>query len=126
MVVERQNMYVHKELKAKKEDKMFDFQPRREIVVCKDNFKMSVQASANHYCNPKVNGAGMSYSHVEVGFPTEKEDLLMDYCEDRDEPTETVYSYVPASVIIDIIEKHGGMVSGTLPHFDLTEYAEEV
>ena len=51
---------------------MFNFQPRREVVVCKDNFKMSVQASENHYCNPKVNGSAMSYSHVEVGFPTEK------------------------------------------------------
>ena len=105
---------------------MFEFQPRREIVVCKDNFKMSVQASANHYCSPKVNGSAMSYSHVEVGFPTEKEDLLMDYCEDRDEPTETVYAYVPAAVIIDVIEKHGGIVAGALPNLDLTTYAEEV
>ena len=105
---------------------MFDFQPRRELVVCKDNFKMSVQASENHYCNPKSNGAGMSYSHVEVGFPTEKEDLLMDYCEDRDEPTETVYAYVPAAVIIDVIEKHGGIVGGALPNLDLSEYEEEI
>jgi len=106
---------------------MFEFQPRREIVVCKDNFKMSVQASENHYCNPKANGVGMSYSHVEVGFPTEKEDLLMDYIDgDYNEPTDTVYSYVPASVIINVIDKHGGMVSGTLPRFDLTTYAEEV
>ena len=106
---------------------MFEFQPRRELVVCKDNFKMSVQASENHYCNPKANGVGMSYSHVEVGFPTEKEDLLMDYIDgDYNEPTDTVYSYVPASVIINVIDKHGGMVSGTLPRFDLTTYAEEV
>ena len=106
---------------------MFDFQSRREPVVCKDNFKMSVQASANHYCSPKVNGSGMSYSHVEVGFPTEKEDLLMDYIDgDDNEPTDTVYSYVPASVIINVIDKHGGIVAGALPNLDLTEYTEEV
>ena len=106
---------------------MFELQPRRELVVCKDNFKMSVQASENHYCNPKKNGDTMSYSHVEVGFPTEKEDLLMDYIDgDDNKPTETVYSYVPASVIINVIDKHGGMVSGKLPNFDLTEYDEEV
>ena len=105
---------------------MFNLQSRREMVVCKDNFKMSVQASENHYCNPRVNGSDMSYSHVEVGFPTQKEDLLMDYCEDRDKPTETVYSYVPASVIINIIDKHGGMVAGKLPDFDLTMYAKEM
>jgi len=125
MVVGRQNMYHHKELKTKKEDKMFDSQLRREAVVCKDNFKMSVQASANHYCSPKSNGASMSYSHVEVGFPTVKEDLLMDYCENRDKPTETVYPYVPATVIIDIIQKHGGIVAGELPNLDLTEYEKE-
>tara|TARA_R100000458_G_C8227143_1_gene209884 strand:+ start:168 stop:530 length:363 start_codon:yes stop_codon:yes gene_type:complete len=117
-------MYTYKELKTKKENKMFNFQPKREVVVCKDNFKMSVQASENHYCSPKVNGSAISYSHVEVGFPTEKEDLLMDYCEDRDEPTDTVYAYVPAAVIIDVIEKHGGIVAGALPNLDLTEYSD--
>ena len=50
----------------------------------------------------------------------------MDYCENRDEPTETVYAYVPAAVIIDVIEKHGGIVAGGLPNLDLSEYAEEV
>ena len=32
---------------------MFDYQPAREIVICRDNFRMSVQASRNHYCHPK-------------------------------------------------------------------------
>ena len=99
----------------------------RRKIVCKDNFTMSVQASEYHHCAPKVDGIDISYSHVEVGFPTEKEDLLMDYIDgDDNKPTETVYSYVPASVIINVIDKHGGMVSGKLPNFDLTEYDEEV
>ena len=44
---------------------------------------------------------------------------------DYDKPTDTVYAYVPSSVIIDVIENHGGMVSGELPGLDLTDYDEE-
>ena len=104
---------------------MFDFQPRRKTVVCKDGFAMSVQASEFHHCHPKENGIAMNYSSVEVGFPSKKEDLILDWAEDRDDPTGTVYAYVPASVIIDVIENHGGMVSGELPGLDLTDYDEE-
>ena len=104
---------------------MFDHQPAREVVICKDNFRMSVQASRNHYCHPKENGFNISYTSVEIGFPSEKEDLLMDWAEDGDKPTETVYGYVPVSVVIDVIEKHGGIFSGQLPEFDLTNYKEE-
>ena len=104
---------------------MFNFQPARESVICKDGFAMSVQASENHYCSPRENGIAMSYTSVEVGFPSDKEDLLMDWAEDGDKPTETVYGYVPVSVVIDVIEKHGGISSGQLPEFDLTNYKEE-
>ena len=104
---------------------MFDFQPRRKVVVCKDKFSMSVQASELHYCTPKENGNTMTYTSVEVGFPTEKEELLMDYADDRDEPTGTVYPYVPAQLILDVIDKHGGMLSGEIPSLDLTEHKEE-
>ena len=104
---------------------MFDFQRARESVICKDGFGMSVQASENHYCTPRENGIAMSYTSVEVGFPSDKEDLLMGHAEDADKPTGTVYPYVPVQIILDVIEKHGGMVSGQLPEFDLTNYEEE-
>ena len=104
---------------------MFDFQPRRKTVVCKDGFAMSVQASEFHHCHPKENGIAMNYSSVEVGFPSKKEDLILDWDEDRDDPTGTVYGYVQASIIIDVIDKHGGMVGGELPGLDLTDYDEE-
>jgi len=76
-------------------------------ITCADGFKMSVQASSAHYCLPRVNKA--VYTHVEVGFPSEKEDLLMDYAEDAENPTKTVYSYVPVEIVEGIIMKHGGM-----------------
>ena len=104
---------------------MFNFQRARESVICKDGFAMSVQASENHYCSPRENGIAMSYTSVEVGFPSDKEDLLMEHAEDADKPTGTVYPYVPAQIVLDVIEKHGGMVSGQLPEFDLNNYEEE-
>ena len=52
---------------------------------------------------------------VEVGFPSEEEPLLMDYCEDKSEPTHTVYAYVPVQVVTNVIAKHGGIVEGEAP-----------
>ena len=43
------------------------------------------------------------------------EPLLMPYCEDPDDPTETVYGYVPSQVVTTVIAKHGGMVEGEVP-----------
>ena len=83
-------------------------------VVCADGFKMSVQAHDGAYCSPRTNNAS-SYSEVEIGFPTAKEPLLMEYCEDREQPTHTVYAYVPAQVVTNVIAKHGGMVEGEVP-----------
>ena len=83
-------------------------------VVCKDGFTMSVQAGETQYCYPRETGADR-YTEVEIGFPNEPEDLLLEFAEDGDRPTETVYAYVPASLVTLVIAKHGGMVSGELP-----------
>lgn len=78
-------------------------------IVCKDGFKMSVQASASHYCAPRELVASGAYAAWEVGFPSKKEKALMPFCEDADKPTETVYGYVPTQIIDDLIAKHGGL-----------------
>lgn len=83
-------------------------------VVCADGFTMSVQANASAYSSPKITGAPV-YKEVEVGFPSAKEELLMDWCEEPSRPTETVYGYVPAQVVTNVIAKHGGMVEGEVP-----------
>ncbi len=83
-------------------------------VECADGFSMSVQARETLYCTPRVNNAP-SYSEVEVGFPSAPEELLMDYCEEPQNPTETVYAYVPVQVVTNVIAKHGGMVEGDVP-----------
>ena len=85
-----------------------------ELVVCKDGFSMSVQANDWAYCTPRMSYAGW-YTEVEVGFPNEREELLMPYVEDDTDPTETVYPWTPTHVVAKVLEKHGGAVSGELP-----------
>lgn len=77
-------------------------------LVCEDGFTMSVQASHYHYCSPRQDNAAFYYK-VEIGFPSEKEEYLMPYAEDRERPTDTVYGYVPVEIVECVIEKHGGI-----------------
>ena len=85
-----------------------------EMIVCKDGFKMSVQAHEGAYCEPRINNA-QKYEAVEVGYPNEPEPLLLEWAEQESNPTNTVYPYVPASQISLVCIKHGGIVSGELP-----------
>jgi hypothetical protein len=85
-----------------------------KTIRCKDGFSMSVQAGETQYCYPRETGADR-YTEVEIGFPNRSEELLLEYAEDSDRPTETVYPYVPAPVVTLVIAKHGGMVEGELP-----------
>jgi len=88
---------------------------KNKQVVCKDGFKMSVQANDSAYCSPRINNAER-YTSVEIGFPSEKEELIMNFAESADDPTETVYGYVPVTVVNSVLVKHGGMVSGEVPN----------
>lgn len=82
---------------------------RRPRVKCKDGFEISIQASFSHYCNPRKTFAG-PYDEVELGFPSGDDSLIEDYAENEDEPTDTVYGYVPIDIVEKLIEKHGGIV----------------
>ena len=76
-------------------------------VICKDGFKMSVQAGQSLYSEPR--DVADSYEEAEVGFPSAEESLLTSYAEDNRNPCDTVYGYVPCSIIDEVIEKHGGI-----------------
>ena len=76
-------------------------------VVCKDGFKMSVQAGQSLYSEPR--DVVDSYEEVEVGFPSTEESLLTSYAEDEENLCGTVYGYVPCSIIDEVIKKHGGI-----------------
>jgi hypothetical protein len=85
-----------------------------EEIVCKDGFTMSVQANHGAYCSPREDNA-TKYTAVEVGYPSERESLLINWAEDENRPTDTVYGWVPATKISLVCVKHGGIVSGELP-----------
>ena len=56
------------------------------------------------------------YTHVEVGFPSDRPELWRDweaYAEDPDEPTRTVYGYVPLQLVQELVTTHGGEANET-------------
>jgi hypothetical protein len=84
-----------------------DNRPHAEMV---DGFKVSIQASEMHYCTPRQSGLDF-YSSVELGYPTEREEIIMPYAEDTDDPTNTVYGYVPIDIVDRMVTRHGGIKS---------------
>ena len=90
-----------------------------ETVVCADGFEMSVQASRGHYCDPREDVG--PYTAVEIGFPNRRDELLMEHIELAGQAaTESVYPYVPAKVVMEVILRHGGRISGELPPLKLS------
>jgi hypothetical protein len=76
-------------------------------ITCNDDFSLSVQASKGAYCSPRKN-IGPWYE-VEVGFPSAVPELILQHAENPEDPTETVYGYVPIELVEQLIELHGGM-----------------
>ena len=67
------------------------------------------------YCTPRTNLESGEYETCEVGFPNQREELLMPYAEDPETPTETVYGYVPVTLVEQIIDIHGGWFESKIP-----------
>lgn len=85
-----------------------DYNRLADKLVCADGFELSVQASSGHYCEPREDGCRY-YTAFEVGYPTSEEPLLLPYAEDASNPTDTVYGWVPVSVIHKVVKAHGGV-----------------
>ena len=92
-------------------DKINDYLMKREgkkpPLICKDGFRLSVQASSNHYCDPRQNEG--PWCEVEVGYPSADEPLLFQYAETQGEWTKTVYPYTPIHVVAQALARHGGV-----------------
>jgi hypothetical protein len=73
---------------------------------CADGLSLSIQADKCAYCTPRTNEG--PWSSFEVGYPSEKIPEIMEWCEDPDRPTDTVYAGVPVSVVEAVIDTHGG------------------
>ena len=83
-------------------------------IICEDGFSMSVQVGYSLYSTPKK--IAKRYSAVEIGYPSDHEPLIEKWAEfapfDEDEVpdyTDTVYPYVPVSVVDKVLKKHGGI-----------------
>ena len=87
---------------------------RNKRVICADGFEMSVQAHGGAYCSPRMDNAE-KYTSVEIGFPSKKEPMIMQYCDEPGAPLDTVYGYVPVQTVTNVIAKHGGIVEGQVP-----------
>ena len=80
----------------------------RDKIVCVDGFSVSVQGGTRgHYCMPRK--LCNIYTKVELGFPSSVERSILEYAENEDCPTETVYAFVPIEVVEKLIASHGGI-----------------
>ena len=91
-------------------------------IACKDGFTLSVIAGRGTYCIPRPgwpfgeprvpNDYPGPYTAVEVGFPSERPepwDEWVKYIDSpEDDPTGTVYGYVPVDMVRALIAAHGG------------------
>ena len=112
------NEFIKKNLKVKvlSEDPLMKHiatSSRLPHIICEDGFSMSVQVGYSLYCTPKK--VAKRYSAVEIGFPSEPEELIKDYAEfapfdeDTTDYTDTVYPYVPVKIVDKVLKKHGGI-----------------
>lgn len=82
-----------------------------ECLTLKDGTTFSIQASRSHYCTPrKTIRDYKAYTHFEIGFPSVKIKELLEFAEDIENPTDTVYGYVPKNIIDKIVKSRGGVV----------------
>ena len=88
-------------------------------ITCADGFSLSVIAGYGTYCSPRPgddDGVAEDYSGpytlVEVGYPSQRPEpwdgRWSERCDDPEEPTSSVYGYVPVEWVRDLIESHGG------------------
>lgn len=89
-------------------DSEFSHKVRMPRIICEDGTTLSVQASALHYASPRTNRG--PYTAVEVGFPSVAPPLAWEkYAEDWENPTDTVYAYIPLELVYFYIASHGGI-----------------
>lgn len=79
-------------------------------IKCADGFSLSVIAGMWVYSSPRDVETG-PFAAVEVGYPSERPepwDAWAEYCENPEDPTSTVYGYVPVDLVRALVESHGG------------------
>ena len=101
-----------------------DFLGVRPRVVCKDGFKISIQAGRGYSCTPE-NDDG-PYTHVELGYPEYPSKLILrmikmvgipiseptikTYAVNKNRLEETIYKQVPVAAVDRLLAEHGGLI----------------
>lgn len=81
-------------------------------LTLKDGTVLSVQASKFNYCCPRESVLDNTlYTEWEIGFPSVEIPEINSYAEDEDDLTNTIYAYVPAKLIQEVIDARGGIVT---------------
>jgi len=80
---------------------------QRPRIYCFDGFHISVQGNDGVYCSPRK--YVKYYTEMELGYPSKKEESILEYAEEPKAPTKTVYGHVPIDVIKKMIIKHNGI-----------------
>lgn len=105
------------------DDPLDESRPSNKIR-CADGFTCSVIAHWGAHCMPRppsnppraVVPCG-PFTHVEVGYPSIRPEpwapidgdlYWRRFAEDPDQPTGTMYGYVPVSLVRHLIRSHGG------------------
>lgn len=82
--------------------------PRMPRLILTDGVSLSVQAGGHSYSSPRDDKG--PYTKVEVGFPSETPpESWKEFAEDWDNPTNTVYGYIPLTMVMLYIGAHGGI-----------------
>lgn len=81
----------------------------RQRIMCNDGYSVSYQGGSQfHYCSPREHCN--KYDTVELGFPSELDDIINNYAEEED-TCDTVFGYVPIDIVQELVDKHGGIVN---------------
>lgn len=79
-------------------------------IKCADGLTMSVQGHWGAYSYPRDDFAD-EYREVEIMAPPKADELLAPYERECNAVgDEMIYPYVPVTVVVAVIEKHGGLV----------------
>ena len=79
-------------------------------LICNDGFSVSVQCGYMFHCTPRAElDDTREYSAFELGYPSHADDLISEYARGEERPTDSVYPYVPRTVVEQLINKHGGI-----------------
>ena len=80
----------------------------RPRIICNDGESVSIQAGEYVYSTPRKNGQN-HYSCIEAGFPSVEPPLSwQEYTEDWENPTKTIYAWMPIEIAQEFIDAHGG------------------